>query len=156
MVQQAHFKIRVGVIVVCQHHIVLVRQNNRPFWVTPGGTLEHGETLAQCAVRELQEELALPITLGPLFWVGEFLGGKVPAIDMVFSAQAQTQAVAMTPDENLNDVQWVSHEALANLLGKEAFQPRRLGETLLSQWNALVTNPLDTAFLHAVYSPDVL
>jgi len=154
MVQQAQFKIRVGVIAVCQNRVVLVRQNNRPFWVTPGGTLELGETLAQCAVRELQEELALPITLGSLIWVGEFLGGKVPAIDMVFLAQAETQTITMTLDENLNAVQWIGREAMATLLAAEAFQPRRLGETLLTAWDEIMENPLKPYWQHDIYASE--
>lgn len=40
-----------------------------PFWFTPGGGIDPGETPAQCAVRELREETGLTgVTLGPLVW----------------------------------------------------------------------------------------
>ena len=37
-------------------------------WEFPGGKLEPGETPAQCAARECEEELNVGIAVGPLFW----------------------------------------------------------------------------------------
>ena len=41
-------------------------------WEFPGGKLEPGETSEQALVREFAEELAVPIEVGPLLFVGSF------------------------------------------------------------------------------------
>lgn len=51
----------VGCIVVCDGRILMV-QNHRGFWSTPGGHLDFGESPAECAVRETFEETGVRVT----------------------------------------------------------------------------------------------
>lgn len=49
-------------VVTCQNHVLLVRRAKAPgkgLWAMPGGFLDQKETLAACAVRELEEETGL-------------------------------------------------------------------------------------------------
>ena len=39
-----------------------------PFWVTPGGGLDDGESFEAAAGRELQEEVGRELPLGPCIW----------------------------------------------------------------------------------------
>ena len=50
---------REGRILICQRG---EGRNNAHLWEFPGGKLEPGESPAQCLVRELMEELSLPVT----------------------------------------------------------------------------------------------
>lgn len=61
---------RTRVIIPMQHGIVAVRIGNA--WVMPGGGLEEGETLPECAIREVWEETHLAIAIKRLIYVREF------------------------------------------------------------------------------------
>ena len=49
-------------------HIVVCR-DSRGIWLLPGGTREDGESIQDCAVRELEEEAGARLA-GPLRWIG--------------------------------------------------------------------------------------
>jgi 8-oxo-dGTP pyrophosphatase MutT (NUDIX family) len=57
-------------VVIDDGHVVLVG-NPRDEWELPGGKLERGETPEACVARELSEELAVEVAVGPLLdaWV---------------------------------------------------------------------------------------
>jgi ADP-ribose pyrophosphatase YjhB (NUDIX family) len=62
---------RVGVTLVCfnrEDDVLLLRHVFHPItpWDLPGGWLEQDESPAECALRELQEETGLSVTLGPM------------------------------------------------------------------------------------------
>ncbi len=115
---EANPAIRVRVAAVIHNEagdVLVVRQNNKPFWVLPGGTLEFGETLPTCLARELMEELNLNIAVGKLVSVSEFVTDKRHVVDTVFNATITGGQLTMTTDENLNEVAWVAVEKLATL-----------------------------------------
>ena len=61
-------KERAGVLVVRSGRLALIERwkNGRHYWVVPGGGVEAGETIAQAAQREAEEELGVPVELGAL------------------------------------------------------------------------------------------
>lgn len=63
-----------GVVFVGERAVLL--KNERDEWELPGGKLEPGEDPGQCAVREVKEELALDVALGPILdsWVYNIRG----------------------------------------------------------------------------------
>ncbi|QSH41562.1 8-oxo-dGTP diphosphatase MutT [Lentisphaerota bacterium ZTH] len=59
-------KIEVGAAIICRNSEILLtsrpeHQDMAGFWEFPGGKLEPGETVAQCLVREIAEELDVKI-----------------------------------------------------------------------------------------------
>lgn len=55
-------------IVDPEHHVLMFRfdtGDGRPFWATPGGACDPGETFAQAARREMAEETGFDLEVGP-------------------------------------------------------------------------------------------
>ena len=60
-----------GGIILNKNHFLLCRRGPKEkaagMWEFPGGKLEKDETPEDCMVRELKEELAIDVKLGPLY-----------------------------------------------------------------------------------------
>ncbi len=65
--------------VLFQRGSVVLLENGRAEWELPGGRLELGETPEACLAREIAEELACVVDIGPLLdcWTYEVLPGRV-------------------------------------------------------------------------------
>jgi 8-oxo-dGTP pyrophosphatase MutT (NUDIX family) len=64
------YPVSVKGVLLHERGVVLVK-NRRDEWELPGGKLEPGETLEACVAREIAEELALDVRVGPVVdvWV---------------------------------------------------------------------------------------
>ncbi len=65
---------RVSLLIMRDDHLLVINRwrNGRAFLVIPGGGVEPGESLAEAARREAQEETNLAVTLGPQIWNRRF------------------------------------------------------------------------------------
>ncbi|MEZ5088030.1 MAG: NUDIX domain-containing protein [Tessaracoccus sp.] len=66
--------IRVSAVVLRDAHgrILMVRKRGTTMWMNPGGKPEPGESAAECAAREVGEELGLRLDPHHLLPLGEF------------------------------------------------------------------------------------
>jgi 8-oxo-dGTP diphosphatase len=70
-----------GAVIVQDSRVVLVRRGSEPLkgkWTLPGGMVELGETVRECAVREAQEETGLVVEAGAVL---EVVDSMIPAPD---------------------------------------------------------------------------
>ncbi len=123
------FKVRVGVVVIRDSQLLLARQNGRPFWVLPGGTLEVGETMEQCAIRELQEETNLTITIDKLLYVADFIPADKHVIDVVFLGRYISGDLVPEENSNIDDIGFFS----LNEVTQMQTAPKEVFESLLTE-----------------------
>ena len=138
---KAFLKARAGVVLIHEDRLLLMRQNNKPFWVFPGGTLEPNEGLAECAERELLEEAELTVRIGPLLYLTDFIdrpnepGGR-QVVDSFFAARylsGPTEWRAPYP-ENIDEIAWFSRSELNTL----AVLPSDIKAAVLTDWELLL------------------
>lgn len=111
-----------------------------PFWCTPGGALDPGETYAEAAVRELTEETGLQLPCGEEVARRhiEFLtleGEECEADERYFLIETPTDRIETHGHTELErrvmrDWRWFDRDGLAAL--DERFYPEDLPEMLVS------------------------
>lgn len=118
------------VFVLDEHsRILLVEMQDRAsggsYWVPPGGGIEDGEHAVDCAVREVQEETGLSVTIDRLLFVEDSVEPAVPQLCYTFFFLAhpvtgQRPAVGTDPerapgDQVLASARFFAREELAGL-----------------------------------------
>ncbi len=121
------FGVRVAVVVEREGALLLVRHqkpDRDPYWVLPGGRLEPGETIPECAGRELAEETGLTAGFSGVLYVSEFLREGRHTIDVVVRMELQRGGeaklgsdpeVAPGTEPTLAEVRWVSVDELREI-----------------------------------------
>jgi ADP-ribose pyrophosphatase YjhB (NUDIX family) len=133
-------KVRTSVVLVHpQQGVLLMRQNGKPFWVFPGGTLEEGETIQTCAEREMLEETGLQVTCQQLLYVSDFIDTQRQVAEVFFVGQYHAGALTFQAPypENIDEIAWFPLEAFRSL----AVKPDPVYQQVLIDWQAgLLTN----------------
>lgn len=104
-----------GVVVDAYGRILLVHRPRYDDWTFPKGKLDPGETLEQCALREVAEETGLICSLGAEVAVTRYVDHKgrdklvrywlMTVVDGVFE-----------PNDEVEEIRWVSPDEAAELL----------------------------------------
>jgi ADP-ribose pyrophosphatase YjhB (NUDIX family) len=113
------FGVRVAAVVERDGSLLLVRHqkpDRDPYWVLPGGRLEPGETIPECAARELAEETGLEASFSGILYVSEFLREGRHTVDIVarMALEGDGEAILGSDPElapgtepTLREVRWV-------------------------------------------------
>ncbi len=132
------FGVRVAAVVEREGELLLVRHqkpDREPYWVLPGGRLEPGETIPECAGRELAEETGLTARFSGVLYVSEFLREGRHTIDVVArmvlkgdeeATLGSDPEVAPGTEPTLREVRWVSVEELREIELLPASKKERL------------------------------
>ena len=121
------FGVRVASVVELEGALLLVRHqkpHREPYWVLPGGRLEPGETILECAGRELAEETGLTAGFSGILYVGEFLREGRHTVDVIarMALEGDEEAtlgsdpeVAPGTEPTLREVRWVTIDELREI-----------------------------------------
>ena len=141
------FGVRVGAVVERAGALLLVRHQKPgrdPYWVLPGGRLEPGETIPECARRELAEETGLSARFSGVLYVGEFLREGRHTVDVTArmtledyaKARLGTDPEAAGSEPTLREVRWVGVEELREIELLPLSAKGRLLRDAASLWHA--------------------
>ena len=122
------FGIRVGAVVARDGALLLVRHqkpDRDPYWVLPGGRLEPGERIPECAEREVLEETGLSARFSGVLYVSEFLREGRHTVDVTvrMAPEGDEEAVLGSDPEvapgsapTLRELRWVEPATLKERL----------------------------------------
>ena len=122
-------RVRVTAVLVEDDRLLLVEQEITESlgrkWSLPGGTLEAGETLEECAIREVKEETGLDIELGRLLYVCDRIADNRHIVHITFAVERVGGALRQgaEPEPGANPIHSVKMIPLA-LLPQYGFDER--------------------------------
>jgi 8-oxo-dGTP pyrophosphatase MutT (NUDIX family) len=89
--------------------VLTVRKRGTSAWMMPGGKPEGGETAAECAVREVREELGVEIALDRIEHMGDFVTRAANEAGFTLHASVfrTRDAIAPEPLAEIEAVRWI-------------------------------------------------
>ncbi|MCE5198273.1 MAG: NUDIX hydrolase [Armatimonadota bacterium] len=104
----------VSVIIINNHHILLVRRGHEPskgLWSLPGGSIELGETMREAAAREVLEETGLVVEVGDIGGVHDAIirqGNELAFHYVIITFHARIVSGELKAGSDAADARWVS------------------------------------------------
>lgn len=104
-----------SVALIHNQQVLLIKRAHAPYqhlWTLPGGRLEPGESIEQCATREINEELGLRVHgLRPVLVQAL---GKDKAFRLAVFATQRFEGV-IVPSDEIGDYRWMVPTQIGNL-----------------------------------------
>ena len=135
-------KYAAGVAVLFQNSILLAKRveswNGKPvpyggYWSVFGGTIEEGENPMMCAVRELEEEAQIKISITDLKFIKKIIDHD---LEFVFYVTEVPSLINPVLNEEHSEFGWFSIDALNNF--QEDIDPKIVECILLHQRSQLI------------------
>ncbi|HZY64491.1 MAG TPA: NUDIX hydrolase [Rubrobacteraceae bacterium] len=142
------FGIRVGAVVERDGKILLVchqKPGRAPYWVLPGGRLEPGETIPECAERELAEETGLDARFSEVLYVSEFMREGRHTVDVTVRTMVNPDEEARLGSDpeveegsepTLKELRWMEVSSLRDIELLPAWIRDRLVEDAGREWRS--------------------
>ena len=116
-----HPRVAVGVVVVRDSRILLVRRGQEPskgLWSVPGGLIELGETIEEAAQREVREETGIRVRIERLLDVADNIvrddQGKTRFHYVLVDYVAHPVTTPLKASSDASEARWVQLEDLKN------------------------------------------
>lgn len=98
-------------------NILLVKRKDDGLWAIPGGFLQEGESLNQCAERELKEETGINVPYLEQFenFSNPIRDPRTQVISVAFIAIHPSGKLKLKADTDVSDVNWFDYEMIPEL-----------------------------------------
>ena len=131
---------REGALLLVGHE----KPDREPYWVLPGGRLEPGETIPECAERELLEETGLEGKFAGVLYVSEFMIEGRHTVDVTARVEAADGEARLGSDpeveegseSTLRELRWVETGELEEIELLPVWIKERLLEDAARGWTA--------------------
>lgn len=98
-------------------NILLIKRKDDGLWAIPGGFLQEGESLNQCAERELKEETGITVPYLEQFenFSNPIRDPRTQVISVAFIAIHPSGKLKLRADTDVSDVNWFDYEMIPEL-----------------------------------------
>ncbi|MHC9046839.1 NUDIX hydrolase [Microbacterium saperdae] len=106
-----------AVVIDAQGRVLLVKPGVEPeksCWSVPGGSVDAGETLADCAAREAFEETGLHVQIIRELWVATVPTGDGRQFE-IHDFLATAVSGVLAPGDDADDARWIAPDELHRL-----------------------------------------